>query len=112
MTKMLKSLGATGNNPDQLSASRVTLYVAVVFYMVAALYVLLAGAFLPSAPVAAEGEALPVVRGLYANAEGAARLVFDKMWVLLAPYFGSLFRDGAVRVADKIGNGGGAEATA
>lgn len=100
MTKMLKALGATGNNENQLSVSRVTLYVAVFFYMIAALYVLLAGYFMPVGGEAAR----------FASAEGAAKLVFEKMWVLMAPYFGSLLRDGSVRVAEKITNGGGAAA--
>lgn len=123
MTKLLKDLGATGNNPGTLSASRVTMYVAVFFYMLAALYVLIVGVAIGAPPAipdellkaAVESDpdlltrigdvALRTVRS-YENAEGAAQLVFEKMWILLAPYFGSLIRDGAVRVAEKRNNGG------
>lgn len=104
MTQLLKDLGATGNNPNSLSSSRVTMYVAVAFYMIAAVYVLVAGLALPHAE--AEG-----ARFIYRNAESAANLVFDKMWILLGPYLVSAVRDGAVRVAEKRNGGGSASSS-
>lgn len=101
MNQWLHNWGAGGNHPTKLSASRVLMYAGALFYVLTALYALLAGMILP--PDATE-TGFWVFHGTFAGAEKAANLVFDKMWILFGPYVFSAGRDAAERVA-KARNG-------
>ncbi len=104
MTKLLANLGATGNDPNSLSASRVILYATFIIFV---LLIAWAAFYIWRHPTVCEvvAEVQVCVKG-WDDISGLFQDSTSRLWWFLAPYIGSALRDGYVRGKNGEGDGG------